>query len=123
MPCALFSIILCSYRSTIATPQRAQDHQHRPGWDSARTLRFFCFGVGLSMYSAFDLEINLEPAVSEALYWAGGTFFSNASFLFVGGAPTGSVSSPYQKGLRQINLLCEFAVIHRALLPSDYCIC
>ena len=34
-------------------PQRAQDHQHRPGWDSARTLRFFCFGVGISMYSAF----------------------------------------------------------------------
>ncbi|KAI9572672.1 hypothetical protein HD554DRAFT_2014714 [Boletus coccyginus] len=26
----------------------AQDHQHRPGWDSARTLRFFCFGVGIS---------------------------------------------------------------------------
>jgi len=27
---------------------RVQDHQHRPGWDSARTLRFFCFGVGIS---------------------------------------------------------------------------
>ncbi|KAG6371658.1 hypothetical protein JVT61DRAFT_9372 [Boletus reticuloceps] len=26
----------------------AQDHQHRPGWDPTRTLRFFCFGIGIS---------------------------------------------------------------------------
>ncbi|KIJ68730.1 hypothetical protein HYDPIDRAFT_37165 [Hydnomerulius pinastri MD-312] len=25
----------------------AEDHERRPGWDAARTLRFFCFGFGL----------------------------------------------------------------------------
>lgn len=25
-----------------------EDHQRRPGWDAARTLRFFCFGFGIS---------------------------------------------------------------------------
>ncbi|KAI6045112.1 hypothetical protein EDC04DRAFT_200431 [Pisolithus marmoratus] len=26
----------------------SEDHQRRPGWDAARTLRFFCFGCGIS---------------------------------------------------------------------------
>ncbi|KAL4068330.1 hypothetical protein V8B97DRAFT_1974967 [Scleroderma yunnanense] len=26
----------------------SEDHEHRRGWDAGRTLRFFCFGLGLS---------------------------------------------------------------------------
>ena len=72
------------------------------------------------MYSTFSLQVNLEPAVSEALYWAGGMFSSNASFPSVGDVHTELASKPYRKELLQTNLLCELLAIHPGLSPSDH---
>lgn len=115
MPCAptsTLSVLLIVIAQPALSPQRIQDHQQRAGWDAARTLRFFCFGVGISMYSAFSSEVNLEPPASEAPYWAGGTSFSSASSLCAGGAPIESASKLYQRDLLQIKSWCEFASIH-----------